>query len=67
MRVTYDIEADAMVITFREEKIKESDEVGPGVIADLRFNRAQLRLEIPDASKVVQSTREMQFAVTKAL
>ncbi len=66
MKVTYDTEANAMVITFRDDKIKESDEVSPGIIADFGFDGALLRLEILDASKVVQNASEMQFAVTKA-
>ena len=34
MRVTHDSETDSMIITLREEPIRESDEIGPGVIAD---------------------------------
>ena len=66
MKVSYDPQANAMTITFRDERIKESDEVGPGVIADFGFDGALVRLEILDASKVVQNANEMQFAVKKA-
>jgi len=52
-----------MTITLREEQIKESDEVRPGVIADFGYDGGIVRFEILDASKVVQNTREMQFAV----
>jgi Protein of unknown function (DUF2283) len=34
MKVTYDRETDTMTITLREERIRERDEVHPGVIAD---------------------------------
>lgn len=36
MRVTYNQEADTMTVTLRDERIKESDEVRPGVVADFR-------------------------------
>jgi len=63
MRVTYDGETDTMTIILRDERIKESDEVRPGVIADFGFDGGIVRFEILDASKVVQNTREMQFAL----
>jgi len=63
MRVTYDRESDTMTITLREERIRESDEIRPGVIADFGYDGAIVRFEILDASKVVQNTREMQFAL----
>ena len=65
MRVTYDQETDTMTITLREERIKESDEVRPGVIADFGYDGGVVRFEILDASKVVQNTREMQFALAE--
>jgi uncharacterized protein YuzE len=65
MRVTYDQESDTMTITLREERIKESDEVRPGVIADFGFDGGIVRFEILDASKVVQNTHEMQFALAE--
>jgi uncharacterized protein YuzE len=65
MRVTYDRETDTVTITLREERIKDSDEVRPGVIADFGFDAGIVRFEILDASKVVKNTREMQFAVAE--
>jgi len=65
MRVTYDWESDTMTITLREERIRESDEIRPGVIADFGYDGAIVRFEILDASKVVQNTREMQFALAE--
>jgi hypothetical protein len=52
-----------MTITLREERIKESDEVRPGVIADFGYDGGLVRFEILPASKVVQKTREIQFMV----
>ncbi len=63
MRVTYDKQSDTLTITLREDRIRESDEVRPGVIADFGYDGGVVRFEILDASKVVQNTREMQFAL----
>ena len=63
MKITYDRETDSMIIIFRDERIKESDEVRPGVIADFGYDGAIVRFEIMDASKVVSSTQEIQFAI----
>ncbi len=65
MRVTYDRESDTMTITLREDRIRESDEIRPGVIADFGYDGGIVRFEILDASKVVQNTREMQFALAE--
>jgi len=64
MKITYDRETDSMTITFRDEQIKDSDEVRPGVIADFGYDGAIVRFEILDASKVVSSTQEIQFAIS---
>ena len=63
MKITYDRETDSMTITLRDEKVKESDEVRPGVIADFGYDGSVVRFEILDASKVVSSTQEIQFAI----
>ena len=63
MRVTYDHETATMTIVLRDARIKESDEVRPGVIADFSYDGGIVRFEILQASKVVQNAREMQFAV----
>ena len=65
MRIEYDKETDTLTITLRDVKIKESDEVRPGVIADFGYDGGVTGFEILDASKVVESTREMQFAVAE--
>lgn len=66
MRVEYDRETDSMVITLRDERIRESDEVRPGVVADFGYDGGIVRFEILHASKVVQNAKEMQFAVSGA-
>ena len=63
MRVVYDRETDTIVITLRDERIRESDEVRPGVIADFGYDGGIVRFEVLRASQVVEKTTEMQFAV----
>jgi uncharacterized protein YuzE len=65
MKITYDPETDSLTITLRQERIKESDEVRPGIIADFGYDGGIVRFEILEASKVVQNTREIQFAVNE--
>lgn len=67
MKVIYDQEADSLTITLREQRIKESDEIRPGVIADFGYDGGVVRFEILQASKVVQNTREIQFAIAEGL
>ena len=65
MRITYDRQSDSLTIALSDERIKESDEVRPGVIADFDYDGRVVRFEIMQASKVVQNTREIQFAVSE--
>ena len=61
MKVTYDAETDSLTIVLREDRVKESDEVRPGVIADFGYDDMVVRFEIMHASKAVANAREMQF------
>jgi len=63
MKVRYDPETDSLTIALRDERIKESEEIRPGVIADFGYDGALVRFEILQASKIVENAREMQFAV----
>ena len=65
MRVVYDKETNSLVITLRDDRIKESDEVRPGVIADFGYDGGIVRFEIMQASRVVGNTKEMQFEVSE--
>ena len=65
MRVIYNKEIDSLVITLRDDRIKESDEVRPGVIADFGYDGGIVRFEIMQASRVVGNTKEMQFEVSE--
>ena len=63
MKVEYNAQTDTLTITLREARIRESDEVRPGVIPDFGYDGGVMRFEVLDASKVVDRTREMQFAL----
>ena len=63
MKAEYDKETDTLTITLRDVRIKESDEIRPGVIADFGYDGGVVGFEILGASKVVEQTREIQFAV----
>lgn len=63
MGVEYDPQTDTLTITFRDGRIRKSDEVRPGVIADFGDDGGAVRFEVLYASKVVDRTREMQFAL----
>ena len=65
MKVSYDKEIDSLTITLRDERIKESGEIRPGVIADFGRDSGVVRFEIMQASKVVGDAREMQFVVNE--
>jgi uncharacterized protein YuzE len=63
MKVIYDRETDTLVITLRNERVRESDEVRPGIIVDFGYDGGVVRFEVLRASKVVEKATEMQFAV----
>jgi uncharacterized protein YuzE len=62
MKLQYDRDADALIIVLREAAIAESDEVGPGLIADFGSNGEIVRLEILDASRKVDDLDHVDLA-----
>ena len=64
MKIIYDKETDSLTITLRDDLVKESDEIRPGVIADFGYDGGMVGFEIMQASKVVDNTREIQFVIT---
>jgi uncharacterized protein YuzE len=62
MKIQYDRETDTMIIALRNERIKESDEVRPGVIADFGYDGGIVRFEIIDASKHVEDPLSVTLA-----
>lgn len=63
MKIHYDPDTDTLTIRLRDERIKESDEVRPGLVVDYGYDGGVVRFEVLRASKVVEKTREMQFGV----
>lgn len=63
MNIEYDKETDSLSITLRDVRIKESDELKPGVIIDFGYDGGVAGIEILNASHVVEKTREIRFAV----
>ncbi len=63
MNILYDKETDTLTITLREGRIKESDELSPGVIADFDYDGNMVRFEILEASKAIDKAQEVTFAV----
>src|SRR2546425_9085167 len=54
MKAEYDKETDTLTITLRDARVKESDEIRPGVIADFGYDGGVVGFEILQASKVVE-------------
>ncbi|MBM2815439.1 MAG: hypothetical protein HW421_2201 [Ignavibacteria bacterium] len=46
MKIEYDKESDILMITLKESKIKESDEINKGVIVDYDYSGNIVRIEI---------------------
>ena len=67
MKIIYDKEIDTMVITLSDEKIKESDEVRPGVIADFGYQDQIVRFEILSASKHITQPNAVAYELQKAV
>ena len=61
MKIVYDKETDTLTITLRDERIRESDEVRPGVIADFGYDGGIVRFEILSASKVVTQPKAVAY------
>ncbi len=66
MKIVYDRETDTLTITLREEKIRESDEIRPGVIADFGNDGQIVRFEILSASKVVTQPKAVAYELMEA-
>jgi uncharacterized protein YuzE len=63
MRIQYDEETDTLTITFRDARVRESDEVRPGTTLDFGYDGGVVGIEILSASIFVEKTRAIQFAV----
>ena len=66
MKIVYDQATDTMTITLRDAKIRESDEVRPGVIADFGYDDEIMRFEILSTSKVVTQPKAVAYELQEA-
>ncbi len=66
MKIVYDRETDTLTITLRDARIRESDEVRPGVIADFGYDGEIVRFEILSASKVVTQPKAVAYELQEA-
>lgn len=66
MKIVYDRETDTMTIILRDERIRESEEVRPGVIADFGYDGQVVRFEILSASKVVAQPKAVAYELQEA-
>ena len=63
MKVVYDPEVDILSVLLSDAPVAESDQHKPDVILDYDDGGNMVSFEILNASKNVEKTREMQFAV----
>jgi uncharacterized protein YuzE len=65
MKIIYDPQTDTMNVIFREERIKESDEVKEGVIVDYGFDGNIVGFEVLDATKHITQPNTFTYEVAK--
>jgi uncharacterized protein YuzE len=63
MKVTYDVEVDALSLILHDVPVEESDEVRPGVILDYDVAGNVVGLEILNASKRVDNPKAIDYAL----
>jgi len=59
MKYTYDPMADAVNISFTKGRVARTDEIAPGAILDFDRKGNLLSMEVLDASKRSQGSREI--------
>ncbi|HEY5043237.1 MAG TPA: DUF2283 domain-containing protein [Verrucomicrobiae bacterium] len=59
MKLTYDKETDTLLIVLTKRTIDETEEIRPGVLADLDETGALVSLEILNASSKVDTLKEL--------
>lgn len=66
MKITYDPEADAMMIRFKDATTSESDEITPNVIADFDDDGEVIGIEVLSASRLVTDPRTATVRILNA-
>ena len=59
MKLTYDKETDTLLIVLKGNAIEETEEIRPGVLADLDETGALVSLEVLNASRKVDALKEL--------
>lgn len=59
MKLTYDKESDTLLLVLTKNQIEETEEVRPGILADIDKSGALVSLEILNASRKVETLNEM--------
>ena len=59
MKLTYDKETDTLLVVLTQKAIDETEEIRPGVLADLDENGGLVSLEILNASSKVDALNEL--------
>lgn len=59
MKLTYDKETDTLLIGLTNKAIDETEEIRPGVLADLDVTGSLVSLEILNASRKVDAFQEL--------
>ena len=63
MRVTFDLEVDALKITLKDVPIEESDEQCPGVILDYDKDGNIVGIEILNASQRLDNPQSCEYSI----
>ena len=59
MKLTYDKESDTLLLVLTKNQIEETEEVRPGILADIDKSGALVSLEILNASRKVDTLKEL--------
>ncbi|HEY3762744.1 MAG TPA: DUF2283 domain-containing protein [Verrucomicrobiae bacterium] len=59
MKLTYDKEADTLLIVLTKKSVDETEEIRPGILADLDETGSLVSLEILNASRKVDALNEL--------
>jgi uncharacterized protein YuzE len=65
VKISYDRETDSLTITLRHERVSESDEIRPDVIADLAADGTIVRFEILQASRLVEDPDRVTLEIAE--
>jgi uncharacterized protein YuzE len=65
VKISYDRETDSLTITLRHERVSDSDEIRPDVIADLAADGRIVRFEILRASQLVEDPDRVTLEIAE--